>query len=85
MVRAFSTPAPLEGYEGLKAVAEDLRSKKQIKEMPSATHPAFAHDDSSRWSDIRAAYAAIGPMSLGPQVSLNDAYLELRAWIGEHL
>ena len=85
LVRAFSALVPLEGYDGPKALAEDLRSKKQIKEMPSAMHPAFAPDASSRWSAIRTAYAAIGPMFWGQRVSLDDACSEVRAWIATHL
>jgi predicted nucleotidyltransferase component of viral defense system len=85
LVRAFQALPQLEDYESPKALAADLQSKRQIKDMPHAGHAAFNPVADDRWSEIRGAYAAIEPMFWGPRVSLEDACADIREWIKTQL
>lgn len=60
-----------------------LLAEEDGKAMPSSSHPAFNPDDSERWREIEAAWAAIGPMYWGPRLNLAEATGALRAFLDE--
>lgn len=60
-----------------------LLDVKDDKPMPASSHPAFNPDDSDRWREIEAAWAAIGPMYWGPREPLIEATRVLRLFLDE--
>jgi hypothetical protein len=75
----------LSEYGDLRALADDMRAKRQIAALPVADDPAFAPDDGERWRAIRRAYDAIAPMFWGPRISLDDSCEAIRAWTASNL
>ncbi len=67
---------------GLPALVAELAAVDH-KHMPNSSHAAFNPDDSARWEEVRAAWAAIGPMYWGPRLSPEEATAVLRPFLDE--
>lgn len=49
--------------------------------MPPATHPALNPDESERWQELRATWAAIAPMYWDPRMTPEDATEVIRGFL----
>jgi hypothetical protein len=76
---------PLEGYDSVRALADEMVQQRQIAELPAASGPAFSPDGGARWAAIDRAHAEIGPMYWGARVELRRACEIFRAWMNEAL
>lgn len=75
----------LEGYESLRALAEEMLGQRQVSAIPSVTDIAFNPDQGPRFSSIREAHQAIAPMFWGPRISIDAACASIRTWIEQRL
>ena len=81
IVRARDGLPPLSGYPTVRALVDEMLLQKQIAELPSSTHPAFAPKNDDRWRSVQKAHDAIGPMFWGPRLPLADACADIRGWL----
>ena len=81
LIQSHSKLPPLEGYESVLALAEEMLAQRQIVGMPSANDPAFAPVESARWRGIRDAHATLEDMYWGSRITLEDATETIRTWI----
>lgn len=65
IARNTSTLPPLEDYTNVYMLVQDMLAQKQIAALPTATHEAFAPNNSKRWQAVRKAHTAIAPMFWG--------------------
>lgn len=68
-------------------LVEEMLATRQIRERPSATHPAFTLRPGPRTDALLAGHAAIGGMFFGsrPRRSVADASEAIRVWIRANL
>src|SRR5207245_10570234 len=79
---AFEASLPsLEGYATVRTLADEMRSRGEIASLPDLKDASLRLDRGSRWTALRDAHAAIGPMYWGRRSSLDDACGTIRAWI----
>jgi hypothetical protein len=76
---------PLDGYDNVRALADEMLAQKQIVAMPSATDPALGPANDARWTGIRNAHGTIDSMYWGPRLSVEDATATIRAWVTAEL
>lgn len=85
IISARATLSPLDGYDGVRALAEEMLARKQIAALPMTTHDAFVPNDAPRWRAVRSAHAAIAPMFWGVRTSIERACSVIREWIASDL
>lgn len=85
LIDARAKLPPLDGYESVRALADEMLAQKQIVVVPSATDPAFTPVDNARWRGIRDAHATLNDMYWGSRITLEDATATIRSWITSEL
>ncbi len=63
-------------------LAQDMVAKKDVRELPRPDEPALKLDDPDKRQAIESAYAKIAPMFWGPRMSLAEACIAIRSWLG---
>ena len=81
LVVAADSFLPLDGYEDIRALANEMVSQRQLIALPTPEDSAFTPSDESRWKEIRRAHDAILPMFWGPRMTIEEACDAIRAWI----
>ena len=85
ITRAARSLPPLDGYQDVRALADEMLARRQIVALPKADAPAFAPDGSERWQAIAKAYEAIAPMYWGQRMPLDEACAAIRSWVSGSL
>ncbi len=67
------------------ALAAEMLTARQIRELPRLDHPAFTLVPGARSEEVRVAYEAIAPFFWGPRLTLDAAAAELCGWIQRSL
>ena len=75
----------LEGYDGPRALAEEMLAERQLAALPSAADEAFRPGPGGRFTEIRRAHEAIAPIFWGRRLELDEACARIRGWIGKEL
>ena len=75
----------LAGYSDVAALADEMRTERQIRQRPASDDPVFTPAADERWQQIQAAHTAIGPMFWGERIALHDACEAIRTWIAIEL
>ena len=83
VIQASATLPPMPAYVGVRALADEMMTQRQLASLPSSSDIAFTPTAGERLDAIRAAHAAIAPMFWGPRVTLDDACEAIRSWIAE--
>ena len=73
---------PMDGYDSVVALADEMLAQRQISALPSATDSCFSPSEGPRWDGIRDAYEAIAPMFWGARIPLDEACEKIREWTG---
>jgi hypothetical protein len=82
IVGARERLAPLDG--GIVALQAELQSAKDIGSTPTSEDVAFLPNPAdARWTEVKAAWQAIGPWFWGPRLTLDDACNQIRALLDE--
>jgi hypothetical protein len=83
---ARRAPSPrAEGYDGPRALAEEMLAQRQLAAPPGAADEAFLPDASDRFREIRRAHEAITLIFWGQRVELDEACARIRGWISGRL
>jgi hypothetical protein len=85
IIEAEASLPALADHADVRALAEDMLAKRQIRALPRSTDPAFALPQGPRTDAIRKASDAIAPMFWGARMSLDAACVAIRAWISTRL
>jgi hypothetical protein len=85
IIEAEASLPALADYPDVRALAEDMLAKHQIRALPRSTDPAFALPQGLRTEAIRRASDAITPMFWGPRMTLDAACVAIRTWISARL
>lgn len=72
----------LEGYASNRELVEDMLKQGDIRRLLSESEAAYSPDDGERWTELRAAHAAIADMYWGPRIELDEVCQGIRTWIG---
>ncbi len=79
IVRAIDQLPPV-GTTAFELVC-DMVDRKDIRAFPSPDEPALRLDDPDKRQAVERAYTRIAPMFWGPQIPLDEACSEMRAWL----
>ena len=67
---------------GLQNLLVELANTDRTQ-MPSCEHASLNPSDSERWQGVKQAWEAIAPLFWGERISLDDACVEIRAFLNE--
>jgi hypothetical protein len=72
----------LDGYHDVWALGAELLEQKQVRSLPSPTHPALVPQASDvMWSSLEHAYGELAPMYWGERQTLTQACEQIAGWL----